>query len=256
VQNFARQIIDLKAGKIDTLAAKSDHTTVFSGLLRGDLPQSEKSDRRLQDKAQLIIGTGLATTGWTLSVATFHILSNPSVLGRLRKELEEAIPNINESDPVAPVEWTELERLPYLSACIKEAIGLSYSTTSRNPRLLPKPIQYSKWIILARTPISMTIPFLNHDEEIFPNSTFFFPERWLDSPKAKNGSSLDGTLWGSVKAQGPVWESSELYLLLNFVVLFPTQPVCPVLTIFCVKSQPRVRRTVLNPSSYVPVLRT
>jgi cytochrome P450 len=181
----------LKAGKIDALAAKTDHTTVFSELLRGDLPPSEKSDRRLQDEAQLIIGAGLATTGWTLSVATFYILRNPSVLGRLRKELEEAVPNTDESDPSAPLEWTELERLPYLSACIKEAIRLSYSTTSRNARLLPKPLQYGEWTIPARTPISMTIPFLNHDEEIFPNSTSFVPERWLDSPKAKNGSSLD-----------------------------------------------------------------
>lgn len=185
--------MDLKAGKIDALAAKSDHTTVFSEILRGDLPQAEKSDRRLQDEAQLIIGAGLATTGWTLSVATYYILSNPSVLERLRKELEAAIPNTNDSDsdPSGPLEWTELERLPYLSGCIKEAIRLSYSTTARNARLLPKPLEYGKWTIPARTPISMTIPFLNHDEEIFPDSHRFVPERWLDSPKAKNGQSLD-----------------------------------------------------------------
>ncbi len=191
MQDFAKQITDLKAGKIDALAAKSEHATVFSELLRGDLPLVEKSNLRLQDEAQLIIGAGLATTGWTLSVATFYILSNPSVLDRLRKELKEAIPSINESDPTAQLEWTELERLPYLSGCIKESIRLSYSTTARNARLLPKPLQYGEWIIPARTPISMTIPFLNHDEEIFPNSNSFVPERWLDSPKAKNGSSLD-----------------------------------------------------------------
>jgi len=181
----------LKNGKIDALAAKADNTTIFSELFHGDLPPDEKSDRRLQDEAQLIIGAGLSTTGWTLSVGTFYILSNPSVLARLRKELEEAIPNIDESDPTAPLEWTQLEKLPYLSACIKEAVRLSYSTTSRNARLFPKPVQYGTWVIPAKTPISMTIPFLNHDEEIFPDSTSFIPERWLDSPRAKNESSLD-----------------------------------------------------------------
>jgi cytochrome P450 len=190
-QDFAKQIVNLKSGKIDTLAEKASHSTVFSELLHGDLPASQKSNLRLQDEAQLIIGAGLATTGWTLSVATFYLLSNPSVLARLQKELKDAIPTKDQSDPTANLELTELEKLPYLSACIKEAVRLSYSTTSRNARLLSKPIQYGSWIIPARTPISMTIPFLNHDEEIFPNSMSFVPERWLDSPKAKNGSPLD-----------------------------------------------------------------
>ncbi|KIW83157.1 hypothetical protein Z517_02401 [Fonsecaea pedrosoi CBS 271.37] len=217
-RDFAKQIVDLKAGRIDALAEKSEHPTVFSELLRGDLPASEKSDRRLQDEAQLIIGAGLSTTGWTLSVATFYILSDTNVLGRLRKELEEAIPDVNEADPSAPLEWTELEKLPYLSACIKEAVRLSYSTTARNARLFPKPIQYGKWTIPARTPISMTIPFLNHDEEIFPNSTSFVPERWLDSPKAKNGSSLDryfvGFGKGTRSCLGINLAYAELYLTL------------------------------------------
>lgn len=181
----------MKAGKIDALAAEAGRTTVFSELLHGDLAPEHKTDIRLQDEAQLIIGAGLLTTGWTLSVATFYLLSNPEVLARLRKELKEAIPDVNESDLVSGLEWTELEKLPYLSAVIKEAIRLSYSTTARNARLFHKPLQYREWSIPARTPISMTIPFLNHDEEIFPNSTSFVPERWLGAPKAKDGSSLD-----------------------------------------------------------------
>lgn len=176
---------------INARAVKVDHTTVFSELLHGDLPPEEKSDRRLQDEAQLIIGAGLSTTGWTLSVGTFYILSSPSVLARLRQELQEAIPKVDESDPAASLEWTQLEKLPYLSACIKEAVRLSYSTTSRNARLFSKPLQYDTWVIPAKTPLSMTIPFLNHDERIFPNSTSFLPERWLDSPKTKAGFSLD-----------------------------------------------------------------
>ena len=190
-QDFAKQIVNLKSGKINTSAETASHGTIFSELLQGDLPLSQKSDLRLQDEAQLIIGAGLATTGWTLSVATFYLLSNPSVLARLQKELKEVIPTKDESDPTAGLEWTELEKLPYLTGCIKEAVRLSYSTTSRNARLLSRPIQYGSWVIPAGTPISMTIPFLNHDEEIFPNSNSFVPERWLGSPKTKNGSPLD-----------------------------------------------------------------
>lgn len=190
-KDFGRQIRDLKQGKIDALAAKADHPTVFSEMLKGDLPPAEKKDRRLQDEAQLIIGAGLSTTGWALSVATYYILSNPEVLAKLRKELKDAIPEIDRSNPTAALEWTELEKLPYLTGVNKEAVQLSYSTTSRNARLFSNPITYKDWVIPARTPIEMTIPFLNHDENIFPDSTSFIPERWIGAPKTSNGSSLE-----------------------------------------------------------------
>ncbi|RVX68772.1 hypothetical protein B0A52_07658 [Exophiala mesophila] len=221
-RDFAKQIINLKGGKIDVLAAESGHTTVFSEILHGDLPPEQKSDIRLQDEAQLLIGAGLATTGWTLSVGTFHLLTNPPVLARLTKELKEALPNASVADASTPLEWTELEKLPYLSACIKEAVRLSYSTTSRNARLYSKPMQYREWTIPPKTPVSMSIYFLNHDEEIYPNSTSFVPERWLGNPKTKNGSSLDRYFLGFGKGTrsclGINLAYAELYL--TFAAMF------------------------------------
>ncbi|KAL3477617.1 cytochrome P450 [Aspergillus californicus] len=189
--DFGQQIRDVKASIASSTVSKNDKPTVFSELIKGDLPEQEKADHRLQDEAQLVIGAGLTTTGWSLSVGTFYLLSNPQVLARLRRELDKAIPEYNPEHPTAGLEWAELEKLPYLTAVIKETIRLSYSTTSRNVRLLSKPIQFQDWLIPARTPISMSIPFLNHDEEIFPDSKSFVPERWLDSPKTKNGSPLE-----------------------------------------------------------------
>ncbi|KAL4915704.1 cytochrome P450, partial [Aspergillus aurantiobrunneus] len=186
-RDFGAQIRDIKAAG----PTKGEKPTVFSALINGDLPATEKADRRLQDEAQLVIGAGLATTGWTLSVGTFYLLSNPKVLARLRQELDRALPAYDPSHPSASLEWTELEKLPYLTAVIKEAVRLSYSTTSRNVRLLPKPIEFNNWVIPARTPISMTIPFLNRDEEIFPDARSFVPERWLGSPRTENGSPLE-----------------------------------------------------------------
>ena len=37
----------------------------------------------------------------------------------------------------------------------------------------------------------MSIPDLSHDEEIFPQSREFIPERWLDDPKTADGIPLD-----------------------------------------------------------------
>lgn len=38
---------------------------------------------------------------------------------------------------------------------------------------------------------SMTIPDVSHDEEIFPSSREFIPERWLNDPKTPDGLPLD-----------------------------------------------------------------
>jgi cytochrome P450 len=138
-----------------------------------------------------VIGAGLATTGWALTVGTFYLLSNPKVLARLRRELDEAIPARNPENPSGALEWTELEKLPYLTGVIKEAVRLSHSTTSRNVRRLPKPITYKDWVIPPRTPVSMTIPFLHLDEDIYAEPKSFIPERWLDNPKTKNGAPLE-----------------------------------------------------------------
>lgn len=53
--------------------------------------------------------------------------------------------------------------------------------TSRIPRISPdKSIKYGKYEIPAGTPVSMTIPIMHHDEQIFPDAKGFHPERWVD----------------------------------------------------------------------------
>jgi cytochrome P450 len=176
----------MKEGKMDNIIKKSSHPTVFQELISGSLPASEKETLRLQDEAQLVVAAGVTTTGWALSTAAFHIIDNPPIFEKLRKELESAIP-----DPSAPLNWTELEKLPYLTGCVRESVRMSYAVTTRNPRLFSKSMAYKDWEIPARTPISMTIVDVNDDEEIFPQARKFKPERWIGSPKAPDGSSLE-----------------------------------------------------------------
>ena len=163
-----------------------EHPTIFHEMLHSDLPPHEKTFERLFQEAQVIIGGGILTTSWALTVAGFHIVDKPEVFRKLRAELLQAIP-----DPMGPLDFVKLEKLPYLSACIREGIRLAYGTTSRMPRLAHKALQYRDWIIPARTPTSMTIVDMNHDEEVFPDSHEFIPERWLDNPKTKRGDSLE-----------------------------------------------------------------
>lgn len=165
------------------------HPTIFHSVLSSDLPQSEKTNDRLGDEAQTILGAGVTTTSWALSHAVYYILSDPEIHSNLRTELRRVIPD---TSVVGAFEYQRLEKLPYLSACVREAVRLSLGVAARNPRLLNEPLVYQDWTIPPHTPVSMTIRDVHFDETIWKDAREFKPERWLgDAPKALNGSSLD-----------------------------------------------------------------
>jgi cytochrome P450 len=56
-----------------------------------------------------VVGAGADTTGNVLTITTFHLLANPDILAKLRKELEEAMP-----DRFQPAKLSLVENLPYL----------------------------------------------------------------------------------------------------------------------------------------------
>lgn len=92
----------------------------------------------------------------------------------------------------------ELEKLPYLRACILESLRLSYGIVARNPRRHPdRVLRYvqkaggKEYVIPKNTKVSMTIVDVHHDESIFPDSHRFKPERWLHEPKAPDGRPLE-----------------------------------------------------------------
>ena len=173
-----------------------------------ELPPSEKTRQRLLDEAQTLVGAGLSTTGWAATVAIYHILANPTVLARLREDLYTLIPPGEKRLNCTDLDWAALEALPYLQACIKECLRLSYGMSARNSRRTHKAVVYTEspqyaskatagvnnsddrkpilgrtWHIPAYTPVSMSIPLVNHNEHIFPDSHTFSPDRWLGPNK-------------------------------------------------------------------------
>lgn len=148
----------------------------------------ERTDERISDEAQNFIGAGVSTTGWALSVASFHIINNREIYERLRSDLNKLIP-----DPGAAnaFELTKLEKCDYLTACIKEGIRLAYAISGRSIRLSDNMIQYGRWRIPPGTPVGMTMVDVSHNEDIFPNSWTFNPDRWLGDAKTKTGEPVE-----------------------------------------------------------------
>jgi cytochrome P450 len=167
--------------KIKRILAKEknedqEEATIFHRLLRSDLPKSEKTSWRLAQEAILLLGAGTHTTSWTMSFASFHLLSNPAILQKLKAELEAAIP-----DPTVSTPLPQLEALPYLTAVIKEGLRLGFGNTNRSPRIaLDQPIKYGGYEIKPGTPVSMSAPITHWNERVFPDAKAFHPERWIE----------------------------------------------------------------------------
>jgi cytochrome P450 len=165
-----------------------ERKTIFHEVLQSNLPPHEKSPRRLADEVQTIIGAGLVTTSWALTVACYYLLENPLIMEKLFVELLAAVPDITDPDALS---YEKLGKLQYLRGCVREGIRLSYGVSSRMPRVIDAPVPYGGWIIPPGTPTSMTILDVQFNETLYPNSHEFVPERWLDSPKAPNGESME-----------------------------------------------------------------
>jgi cytochrome P450 len=162
--------------------------TIYAQILSSDLPQSELSDQRLIDEGTLIATAGSETTAWAVTITTYHLIQNPITLSKLRAEL--ATVTIPAGCNVAP--WSSLEKLPYLTAVLKEGVRMAGGMLSRLPRIYDKPIVYKDWVIPAGTPVAMTPHLVLIDDNIFPEPRKFKPERWLDQlDQGKTTSRLD-----------------------------------------------------------------
>ena len=106
-----------------------------------------------------------------MAITHFHLISNPPIMAKVRAELLTVQENAS---------WTELEQLPYLSACIAEGNRLSFGVTARACRIAPdEALQYKGYTIPPGTPVSMTTLCVHTDEDIFPDPWTFNPDRWL-----------------------------------------------------------------------------
>ena len=153
----------------------------MSSYLTNALPLQEKTAQHLHDTANMLLAAGFETTGFTLTTATYHILANSAILGRLRQELQAGIPCPNHIPP-----WQELSRYPYLSAIIKESLRLSLGASSRLPRVnRESELTYGNWTIPKGTAISMSHTDLHYEKSVFPEPKIFRPERWLGGSESK-----------------------------------------------------------------------
>ncbi|CZR60166.1 related to trichodiene oxygenase [cytochrome P450] [Phialocephala subalpina] len=181
------------------------------------LPPSEKALLRLEQEGALLVLAGTESPAKSLNIIFYHLIANPSILNKLRAELS-TVPR--------SASWTELERLPYLSAVIEEGNRLGFGVTARTARIAHETLTYTQsphassspggnksYTIPPGTPISITTLSAHTAESVFPNPFKFDPERWFGEEGRERRKFNMAFGKGGRKCLGIELARAELYLM-------------------------------------------
>ncbi|KNG84013.1 cytochrome P450 oxidoreductase [Aspergillus nomiae NRRL 13137] len=156
----------------------TSHPVVFDHLPSVAYPQKIT-------EAMDILVAGSDTTAATLTAALLHILADQKVHNKLVEAVQSV--QLNEQG-ILPL--LELEKIDYLTACVKESLRIGMPVPGRLPRIvphnLPQPFTVDGKVIPAGTVISISAYTMHYSEELWgPDARTFNPERWLQ-PESKN----------------------------------------------------------------------
>ncbi|GAB0099458.1 hypothetical protein DMENIID0001_153180 [Sergentomyia squamirostris] len=126
----------------------------------------------------LIAGTDTASS--SLFSVFSNLALNPEQQNILRNEILGILP---EKD--SPLTMEKMANLPYLRACIKEAMRMT-PIIFGNSRIVSKDIVLKGYQIPKNTDVLMYHNLVYFDEQFFPNPRTFMPERWLRTSEKDN----------------------------------------------------------------------
>lgn len=112
---------------------------------------------------------------------TYHVVSNPEIYRTLTAELKSTFPDRRDN-----LDYMTLEKLPYLTAVIKEGLRFSYGVPGRLPRMIEtSEATFNGYTVPHGTIVGMSSWMMHRDPSIWPEPEKFLPARWIDPAKAK-----------------------------------------------------------------------
>jgi cytochrome P450 len=155
-----------------------DRKDIFHYLLNSTDPMTGRSFtvEELQADTSLLIAAGSDGTTVTSCALIFYGLQRPYVLEKLAREIREAFGSPED------IKTPKLNQLPYLHACIEEALRLAPPKPGGLPRIvLPGGTHIDGHYIPAGTTVGVSHYVIHRDPNVFSNPNEFIPERWIVS---------------------------------------------------------------------------
>ncbi|KAL0257660.1 hypothetical protein SLS55_006823 [Diplodia seriata] len=173
---------DRVARRLAANAARHDgRQDIWSLVLQrgdGDDGAVKLDASRMHSNAAFFMLAGTETTATSLSGLTYHLLRNPAKLRKLVAEIRGAYATKDDMNLV------NLQRLPYLQACIEEGLRLYPPAPIGTPRKVAE----GGAAVCGRWVPGGTRVYVHHyaayrSDANFRNADAFVPERWMGAPE-------------------------------------------------------------------------
>ena len=179
IRKFAAQQVDSRKEK--------DHGQ-YHDLLSRLFEVNKEKPNEMNDNAVLSMATsnvfaGSDTTAISLRSIIYYLLKNPQCKKKFISEIDERKRGGKLSDPV---KLEEANEMPYLQACMYEALRLHPAVGMSLPRVVPADgIEIDGKFLPAGTIVGVNPWVVHRDQEVFGEDVETFrPERWLERDRS------------------------------------------------------------------------
>ncbi|KAK9908008.1 hypothetical protein WJX75_001429 [Coccomyxa subellipsoidea] len=160
--------------------AEGEHSIAAHLMRTRDEKGQPIPDVRIWSELSIFFFAGVETTGHTMAWVLHLISQHPEVEAKVLAELEELQLLASPQRPSPrPIEYTDLNRLTYLSCCIKESMRL-YPVVPMIFRKAMRKLRVGNFTIPKGTFFIVHIMATHTSERYWERAADFLPERWLD----------------------------------------------------------------------------
>lgn len=161
-----------------------------------------------------MFAAGAETTSSTLEWALTELVHSPEALSKARSELEKQIGKGN------PMEESDIARLPYLQAVVKETLRLHPAVPLLIPRKASVDVQISGFIVPKGAQVLVNAWAIGRDASTWENPYSFKPERFLGLDVDVKGRNFELIPFGAGRriCPGLPLAIRMLYLMLGSLI--------------------------------------
>ena len=143
-----------------------------------------------------------------------ELVRNPNVMSKAKQELEQTI------GKGKVIEESDIARLPYLQAVLKETFRLHPAVPLLLPRKADRDVNIQGYTIPKGAQVLINVWKIGRDESVWDRPELFLPERFLESKIEAKGQHFELTPFGAGRriCPGVVLAMRMLLLMLGSLI--------------------------------------
>ncbi|CAI8617078.1 unnamed protein product [Vicia faba] len=179
-----------------------------------DSSQKDMNKIKIQHLSLTLFVAGTDTISSTIEWAMSELLKNENIMSKAKQELEQII------GKGKPIEDSDIVKLPYLQAIIKETFRLHPSVPFLLPRKANANVEIEGYTIPKDAQIWVNVWAIGRNSSVWENENLFSPDRFLKSKINIKGHNFELTPFGAGRriCPGLLLATKVLYLMLGSLI--------------------------------------